>query len=255
MDNTSPQQPIPPTPPSPSSNPSSETKKKQQNTTQIVAFELDKEEFAIPVSSVREVIKVPEITPIPNSPDYIAGFVNVRGNVLSVVDLEKRFALAHSDKTVVSKKIVVVDAPDAPFGVLVDEVTEVLNIPANAIQKAPSTAATKIDDYCIRGVVVLEEGQQEAAQEVPEQNAQEPSRSVQNTQQSRALLLLDLTELLSRSDASVKTPTQPTPETHQAPVEKPSPTATPTAPQQEPPVENTQQTQKIEHKSEGGEGI
>lgn len=154
-----------------------------EKTRQIVVFELDREEYAIPIEDVREVIKIPEITLIPNSPAYISGIINLRGQVYSIINLETRFQLVRANTNIKPVHIVIVDAPASPFGVIVDQVSEVLRLPESWIQPTPDTVGSKIGLEFVKGVVVVKS---------------EPE--IATGQEPRILLLLNLKEILSKQE-------------------------------------------------------
>ncbi|HTW22625.1 MAG TPA: chemotaxis protein CheW [Candidatus Baltobacteraceae bacterium] len=100
---------------------------------QVVGFRIGRETFGLPISIVREIVRVPEITSVPNAPDYIEGVINLRGRIIPIVDLRKRFG----DKTFeVSKKnrIVVVELDSRVIGLIVHSASEVLRIPPSEVE-------------------------------------------------------------------------------------------------------------------------
>lgn len=125
-------------------------------TTQILVFLLDQEEYAIPITDAREIIRIPEITPIPNAPAFIRGILNLRGKIVVVIDLEKRFALKREHQ-VVPQHIIVTEINGIDFGVIVDQVKAVLRVPQSQIQETPELVTSKIQSDYLQGVVVLEE--------------------------------------------------------------------------------------------------
>lgn len=159
-------------------------------TIKIVVYTLDGEEYGSPVEEIKEVIKEMEVTPVPNSPEFMPGFINLRGDVIPVLDLEKKFGLERESKTTV-KKIIVVDAGEDTFGVFVDDVLEVLDIDKEKIQDAPKAVKQKIDTEYIKGVIIIEDEETEEVTSLVEENA------------DRALLLLDLRNLLSEDHKAV----------------------------------------------------
>ncbi|MGC2769546.1 MAG: chemotaxis protein CheW, partial [Candidatus Acidiferrum sp.] len=86
---------------------------------QIVGFRIGRETFGLPISIVREIVRVPEITSIPNAPDYIEGVINLRGRIIPVVDLRKRFGevVIKADKR---NRIVVVELENRNIGLIVN---------------------------------------------------------------------------------------------------------------------------------------
>jgi len=110
---------------------------------QLVVFELDKEEYAVEIGEVREILRMPGVTDIPNSPDFIEGIINVRGKIVVVLDLEKRFNLKREAEKK-SLHVVLTEIGDITLGAIVDEVTEVLRIPKDSIEVAPAIISEKI---------------------------------------------------------------------------------------------------------------
>lgn len=121
---------------------------------QLVVFNLGEEEFCVDINQVREIIRISAVTPIPDSPDFIRGIINVRGEVVSVIDLKVRFFL-HPKKEAEAKHIIISEQEKNLFGLMVDEVTEVLRIPETRIQSTPGIV-TRIEEKYMAGVVTLE---------------------------------------------------------------------------------------------------
>jgi purine-binding chemotaxis protein CheW len=100
---------------------------------QVVGFRIGRETFGLPISMVREIVRVPEITSVPNAPDYIEGVINLRGRIIPIVDLRKRFGekVAGRDK---KNRIVVVELEKRAIGLIVNSASEVLRIPPSEIE-------------------------------------------------------------------------------------------------------------------------
>ena len=92
---------------------------------QMVVFKLEKEEFAVDIQQVREVLKMTQVTPLPQSAHYIEGVINLRGEVIPVVDLRKRFELPLGERGE-QTRIIIVEIQKSNVGLIVDSVTEVL---------------------------------------------------------------------------------------------------------------------------------
>ncbi|HPO07040.1 MAG TPA: chemotaxis protein CheW [bacterium] len=125
-----------------------------QDSQQYVSFTLEKEEYGIPILHVREIIRYENLTRIPQSAQYVEGVLNLRGQVIPVADLRRRFGLAeiqHDNST----RIVVVELDDRVIGMLVDSVSEVQSIEERQIEPLPPLGA-KIDSQFIRGVGKLD---------------------------------------------------------------------------------------------------
>ncbi len=101
---------------------------------QVVGLRIGRETFGIPIGMVREIVRVPEITSVPNAPDYIEGVINLRGRIVPVVDLRKRFreVVAAPNK---KNRIVVVELDGRPIGLIVNSASEVLKIPPSEIEE------------------------------------------------------------------------------------------------------------------------
>lgn len=121
---------------------------------QLIVFNLGDEEFGADISQVRDVVRVGSITGIPDSPDFIKGITNVRGEIAVVIDLKKRFSLKKR-KGVEEKHIVMTVQEKNLYGLVVDEVTEVLRMPETAIITTPALV-TRIDRVYLSGVITLE---------------------------------------------------------------------------------------------------
>lgn len=103
-----------------------------------VTFRLLSEKFGINVMRVREVLKITEIAPVPGAPVFVLGIINLRGNVVTVVDARMRFGLPSLQEFDDAVRIVIIEGGDQVLGILVDSVAEVMNIPSSAIETAPN---------------------------------------------------------------------------------------------------------------------
>ena len=138
---------------------------------QIVVLDLGGEAYGVEIGRVEEIIRMQAVTRIPNGPAFIEGVTNLRGRVIPVLDLRKRFGLPASEATRRSR-IVVGELGEHTVGLVVDGVSEVLLVSAEAIEP-PSTLVTSADSAFLRGVAKLDE---------------------------RLILLLDLSRILSPSE-------------------------------------------------------
>jgi len=102
----------------------------------IVGFRIGAETFGVPISLVHEIVRVPDITAVPESPDVVEGVINLRGKIIPVVDLRKRFGEA---KAAPSKKtrVIVVEMNSKLVGLVVDAASEVLKLAASAVEPPP----------------------------------------------------------------------------------------------------------------------
>jgi purine-binding chemotaxis protein CheW len=103
----------------------------------IVGFQVGRETYGVPITSLHEIVRVPEITVVPDAPVYLEGVINLRGKIVSVMDLRKRFG----EKQVALNKqnrILVVEHSGKLAGLIVDSASEVLKIPAADVEAPPS---------------------------------------------------------------------------------------------------------------------
>ncbi|MGB1198221.1 MAG: chemotaxis protein CheW [Thalassotalea sp.] len=104
---------------------------------QWVTFKLDSETYGINVMQVQEVLRYTEIAPVPGAPLYVLGIINLRGNVVTVIDTRSRFGLEPSDITD-NTRIVIIESEKQVIGILVDSVAEVVYLKASEIDVAPN---------------------------------------------------------------------------------------------------------------------
>ena len=115
-----------------------------------VSFELGEETYAINAASVNEVLRYTEITPVPGSAYFILGIINLRGNVVTVIDARTVFGLPTLEHTQ-NSRIIVVEIEDFVLGILVDRVAEVIDLNKHAIEMAPATSQDESSRF-IQGV-------------------------------------------------------------------------------------------------------
>lgn len=142
-----------------------------QTEKQLVVFDLASEGYGVDIGAVREIIRMQEITRVPRSPEFVEGVINLRGKVIPVIDLRKRFGLQVADQSK-DNRIVVVDIGKQDIGVIVDAVTEVLRISADSVEP-PTSVITSADSDYLLGIAKLE---------------------------SRLIILLDLESVLSEEE-------------------------------------------------------
>ncbi|MFO7955098.1 chemotaxis protein CheW [Thioalkalivibrio sp.] len=126
------------------------------DTAPYVTFSLAEETYAIDVLQVQEVLKVTEIAPVPGVPDYILGIINLRGNVVTVIDARRRMGLDDRESDEASR-IVIIDVDNQNVGILVDSVSEVVRISPDAVEPAPEVGNDDSSRF-IQGVTSTEEG-------------------------------------------------------------------------------------------------
>jgi purine-binding chemotaxis protein CheW len=144
-----------------------------------VIFALGEEEYGVGIASVDSIIKLQPITSVPRAPSFVEGVTNLRGKVLPVIDLRRRFGLPETEATRESR-IVVAELDGSAVGMLVDAVSEVLDVPDDAIEP-PSPIVTTVDSTFITGIAKLDGGEAHGT----------------TSDQGRLVILLDLEKVLS----------------------------------------------------------
>lgn len=147
------------------------TQRKDDELLQLVTFSIGDEEFGVDILKVQEIIRTMEITKVPRAPEFVEGVINLRGKVIPILDLRRRFDLPHK-KHDSHTRIIVIEITGMVVGFVVDSVSEVLRIPVSTVEPPPPVVAGMDSDY-ISGVGKL---------------------------QDRLLILLDLDKLLSSED-------------------------------------------------------
>jgi len=115
-----------------------------------VTFRLENEKYGINVMKVQEVLRITEIAPVPGAPSYVLGIINLRGNVVTVIDTRSRFGLP-SAETDDSSRVVIIESEEQVVGILVDSVAEVVDLQASDIETAPNTGTEESAKF-IQGV-------------------------------------------------------------------------------------------------------
>lgn len=138
---------------------------------QVVGFRIGNETYGVRIGAVREIVRVPEITSVPSAPDLVEGVINLRGKIIPVMDLRKRFGQAdiQPDK---KNRILVVELENKLVGLIVNSASEVLKIPPSEIESPGSVFAEGESSY-VTGVGKLK---------------------------GRLIILLDISKLLQRSE-------------------------------------------------------
>lgn len=138
---------------------------------QVVGFRIGNETYGVRIGAVREIVRVPEITSVPSAPDLIEGVINLRGKIIPVMDLRKRFGQTqiNNDK---KNRILVVELDNKLVGFIVNAASEVLKIPPSEVE-APGTLFAESESSCVTGVGKLK---------------------------GRLIILLDVARLLQRSE-------------------------------------------------------
>lgn len=122
---------------------------------QVVGLRIGRETFGIPISLVREIVRVPEITAVPNAPDYVEGVINLRGKIISVIDLRKRFGDPNLELSKKSR-VVVAEIENRTVGLVVNSASEVLKLSMSDIEP-PNTVFPDGDIDYVTGVGKLKD--------------------------------------------------------------------------------------------------
>jgi purine-binding chemotaxis protein CheW len=128
----------------------------------IVGFQVGRETYGVPITSLHEIVRVPEITAVPDAPEYIEGVINLRGKIVSVIDLRKRFGLEHVAPAR-QNRILVLEHRGRLSGLIVDAASEVIKIPAADVEPSPAifqesglNCVTGLGKYQGRLIVLLD---------------------------------------------------------------------------------------------------
>lgn len=121
---------------------------------QLVVFQLSEQTYGIDIASVYEIIRMEKITMVPRTPDFVEGVINLRGRIIPVIDLCKRFNLTYTERSG-SSRIIIVDVGGNTIGMIVDAVSEVLRITADSIEPPPPMVHG-IDAAYLRGIAILD---------------------------------------------------------------------------------------------------
>ena len=103
---------------------------------QLVGFRIGRETFGVPIGLVHEIVRVPEITSVPDAPRYVEGVINLRGKIVSIVDLRKRFGELHIEPSR-KNRILVAEIQNKMVGLIVDAASEVIRLPEAEIEAPP----------------------------------------------------------------------------------------------------------------------
>jgi purine-binding chemotaxis protein CheW len=140
--------------------PTTSAQQADQDLLQLVSFVVGAEEYAIPILAVQEINRMMPITRVPQSPPFVEGVINLRGKVIPVVDLRKRFGMPINEQTG-DERIIVVEVQGETearvIGFTVDKVNRVLRIGSDIVEPAPAMACGADSEYVL-GVGKLEEG-------------------------------------------------------------------------------------------------
>jgi purine-binding chemotaxis protein CheW len=119
---------------------------------QLVGFTIGKEQFGVDILMVQEIIRSSPITSVPNSPDFIEGVINLRGNIIPVIELRKRLGLYRKETVLKDSWILILDIDGRVTGFIVDSVTKVLKIVESTIELPPEVVMAGLANRYIKGV-------------------------------------------------------------------------------------------------------
>ena len=123
---------------------------------QLVGFEVGKEIFGVDILMVREIIRSAPITAVPNSPEFVEGVINLRGDIIPVIDLRKRLNL-YKGEALEKNWVLILDIDNTVTGFVVDRVDEVMKIEEDSIEPAPEIVLAGLESQYIRGVCEIGE--------------------------------------------------------------------------------------------------
>ena len=121
-----------------------------ENSLQMVGFKLAHEEYMVDINKIREIIMTTEITYVPRVPDYFEGVINLRGNIVPVINLRKKLGMPNKEITATTR-ILIMEILDMNIGFIVDRITKVIIIPEQNIDSTPTTFGGMAADF-INGV-------------------------------------------------------------------------------------------------------
>lgn len=140
---------------------------------QLVVFKIGKEYFGVGIDVIREIVRLPEVTDVPDAPEFLEGMINLRGKIVPVIDLKKRLKLQGEERGTATR-VLITDETDTLAGLIVDSVDEVIRIEPEAVEEPPEMM-TAIGIEYITGVAKVDE---------------------------RLIILLDITKILSAEEIS-----------------------------------------------------
>ena len=124
-------------------------------TMQVVSFKLGSEEYGVDIAQVQEINRMVAVTHVPRAPQFMEGVINLRGQLIPIIDLRARFGMPRAEHTK-NTRIVVTEIGAKRVGMVVDSVSEVLRLPADQIEDAPEMISG-VDTEYIRGVGKIED--------------------------------------------------------------------------------------------------
>jgi len=124
----------------------------EQDILQLVSFELGKESFCVPITKIQEIIRYTNVVRIPKAPEFIEGIINLRGRVIPVIDLKKRFGMASDGDKHAQSRVIVAEISGVRVGLSVDSVSRVIRMEKHSFESAPAIISG-VEQRFISGVV------------------------------------------------------------------------------------------------------
>ena len=123
---------------------------------QLVGFGIGADKFGVDILTVQEIIRSTEVTRVPNSPTFVEGVINLRGDIIPVIDLRKRLSLYNADESLEKNWILILSIANRIVGFIVDKVSEVLKIPEDSIDPPPGIVTAGLENQYIQGVCEID---------------------------------------------------------------------------------------------------
>ncbi|CAG0967189.1 MAG: chemotaxis protein CheW [Candidatus Methanoperedens sp.] len=133
-----------------------DAKEKSGDELQLVVFNIGPEEFGVEIMNVQEIIRMTNITKIPQASGYVKGIINLRGRIIVVINLDVIMGMKSKEQDE-NTRIIVADIGETVMGFIVDSVSEVIRLPSSSVEPAPSVIANKIGTEYVRGVGKMED--------------------------------------------------------------------------------------------------
>lgn len=125
---------------------------------QLVGFDIGTEQFGVDILRVQEIIRSATVTAVPNSPEFVEGVINLRGNIIPVVDLRKRLYLYDEKNESARTWILILNIAERVVGFIVDQVTHVIKVSEDSVQPPPEIVISGLESQYIQGVCEIEGG-------------------------------------------------------------------------------------------------
>jgi len=125
---------------------------------QLVGFGVASEKFGVDILMVQEILRSAEVTAVPNSPEFVEGVLNLRGNIVPVIDLRKRLNLYDENSSQKKSWVLILNIDNRVVGFIVDHVTEVLKIEEDSVESAPDIIVAGLESQYIQGVCKINDG-------------------------------------------------------------------------------------------------